>query len=596
MLKRFFISFLGSMAAIWLSAGLLVILFFLTIAVALASSGSSEQAKPLTEDAVLKLDLSGTINERISTSNIMQMIYQQETSEHGLNDILAAIRLASADSKIKGIYIECNGVAAGVATRQSIVEALNEFKKSGKWIVAYGDSYTQGDYMIASVADSIYLNPLGAVDIHGLGGTTMFFTGLMEKLGVEMQILRVGTYKSAVEPFMLKEMSPASRHQQQEYVNSIWNEIASIMATNRNLDIADINNWADSLVMTQDATYFVDNKIADQLIYKHQLDEKVAGLCKVDDTDDINYIDVKDYVLTVNANDPARWADFIADKKQHIAVLYAVGDIVDSGDEGIVGDKMVAQIMELTDDDNVKGLILRVNSGGGSAFASEQIWEALEQFKATGKPFYASMGDVAASGGYYISCGADKIYAQPTTLTGSIGIFGMIPNFKKLLNNQLGITTSSVTSNANGVFPNVMEPMTPFQANQMQKMINRGYETFVGRCAEGRDMSVDSIKVIAEGRVWDGLAAHRIGLVDELGSLQTAIVDMADELDIDRFVIEEYPSTTKKWWEEIMALENSVKIKYMRHNLGEAYPVYEAIERLKKLNTVQCRMESVVIE
>ncbi|MDE7443395.1 MAG: signal peptide peptidase SppA, partial [Muribaculaceae bacterium] len=528
--------------------------------------------------------------------NIISMIYGLEENLSGLNDILSAIRMAKNDSKIKGIYIECNGSSAEIATRQAIVEALNDFKKSGKWIVAYGDSYTQGDYLIASTADSLYLNPIGEIDIHGLGGSTLFFTGLLEKLGVEMQILRVGTYKSAVEPFILKEMSPASRKQQEEYVNALWNEVAKMIANNRNLAINDINLWADSLIMTYDTQYFVDNKIVDHLIYKHELDDKVAQLCDIADPDDIRYIDVNDYIMTVNANDPAKWADFISDSKKLIAVLYAVGDIVDSGNEGIVGDKMVAQIMELIDNDNVEGLILRVNSGGGSAFASEQIWEALEQFKATGRPFYASMGDVAASGGYYISCGADKIYAQPTTLTGSIGIFGIIPNIKKLLNNHLGITSESVTSSPNGTFPNIMEPMTPLQTAQMQKMINRGYETFVGRCAVGRDMPVDSIKAIAEGRVWAGVTAHEIGLVDELGSLQKAIADMAAKLELKGFTVEEYPSVNKKWWEELMELDGAIRMRYVQKSLGDAYPVYEAIERVKNMNRVQCRMESVVIE
>lgn len=584
------------MAAIWLSAGLLVILFFMTIAIALAGNASTEQPKPLTSDAVLKIDLSGSITERVAAANIMQMIYGREESVHGLNDILSAIRLAANDSKIKGIYINCNGASAGIATRQSIVEALAEFKESGKWIIAYGDNYTQGDYLVASVADSVYLNPIGAVDIHGLGGTTMFFTGLMEKLGIEMQILRVGTYKSAVEPFMLKEMSPASRKQQQEYITALWDEVVSVISSNRNIEKDIINQWADSLVMTYDAQYFVDNNITDGLIYKHQLDDKVAQLCGLEDPDDVKYIAVNDYIRTTKSNDPAKWADFFADDKKQIAVLYAVGDIVDSGDEGIVGDKMVAQIMDIIDDDNIMGLILRVNSGGGSAFASEQIWEALEQFKATGKPFYASMGDVAASGGYYISCGADKIYAQPTTLTGSIGIFGMIPNFKKLMNNHLGLTTSSVSTNPNGTFLNVMEPMTPFQTAQMQKMINRGYETFVGRCAQGRDMAVDSIKAIAEGRVWSGMAAREIGLIDQFGSLQDAISDMAEELELKGFTVEEYPSADKKWWEDILALDGTIQSYYVRKSLGDAYPLYKAMEDIRAMNKIQCRMETIAIE
>ena len=592
MIKRFFISFLGSMAAIWLSAGLLVILFFMTIGIAMAGMNTTVPTS-IKPESVLYLQLSGTVTERVSPTNIADVIYGTAEKAQGLNDITGAIRKAATDSRISGIYLDCGGVSTGIASLQAIREALTEFKKSGKWIQAYSDSYAQGDYYVASVADSLILNPIGCVDLHGLAASTTFFTGLFEKLGIEMQVIRVGSFKSAVEPYMLKEMSPASRMQQQEYINSIWDVLRSQMAESRELDPADIDNWADSMVMTRDARFFIDNGIVDRLAYRHDAEQSIASLVGKDKSDDVNFVSVNDYCLAEQVLDPKAWGDFKSDKSRRIAILYAVGNIVDGGDEGIVGDKMVQQIMELADDDDVAGLILRINSGGGSAFASEQIWEALERFKESGKAFYASMGDVAASGGYYIACGADRIYAQPTTLTGSIGIFGLIPNIKGLLNDHLGITTGTVSSNANGNFPTITEPMTPFQQIQMQHMIDRGYETFVGRCADGRGMPVDSIKAIAEGRVWSGTAAVSIGLVDKLGGLDKAIADMASTLGKRGASLHEYPSVNKKWWEELLEIEGTIHERAMQRQLGQAYPLYKEINRACSMEPIQCVMEPV---
>lgn len=595
MLKRFFTSFLGSMAAIWLSAGLLVILFFMTIGIAMAGMNTSMPTE-IKSESVLRLNLAGIVTERISPANIADVIYGRSEKAQGLNDITGAIRKAATDSRIAGIYIDCGGVSAGIASMQSIREALIEFKASGKWIRSYADSYTQGDYYVASVADSMMLNPLGCVDLHGLSSSTMFFTGLFEKLGIEMQVIRVGTFKSAVEPYMLKEMSPASRMQQQEYINSIWSVMRGHMTESRGFSPEAIDNWADSMVMTNDAAFFTDNGIVDRLAYRHEAEQSIATLIGKKKADDVNFVSVNDYCLAEQVLDPKAWGDFKNNSSRRIAILYAVGNIVDSGDEGIVGDKMAKQILELADDDDIAGLILRVNSGGGSAFASEQIWEALERFKETGKPYFASMGDVAASGGYYISCGADRIYAQPTTLTGSIGIFGLIPNIKGLLNDHLGITIGSVSSNANGNFPAITSPMTPFQEAKMQQMINRGYETFVGRCAEGRDMPVDSIKAIAEGRVWAGTAAATIGLVDKLGGLDTAIADMAEMLGDEGASLSEYPSVNKKWWEELLDIENTIHERAMQQKLGQAYPLYKAVNRACSMEPVQCLMEPVELQ
>ena len=430
---------------------------------------------------------------------------------------------------------------------------------------------------------------MGAVEITGLSATTQFYKGLLDKLGVEMQIIKVGTFKSAVEPYILTEMSEPSRLQQQQYLGNIWGYISSDIAAMRKVTVEDVNNWADSIVITETAQSYIPRKIVDGLAYRHEVESKMKALCGIDKSEDINFITPSEYFEAENLLNPNN-------SNNSIAILYAVGNIVDQGDEGIVGRTMAPQILKLAEDDNIKGLILRVNSGGGSAFASEQIWEALEQFKAKGKKFYVSMGDVAASGGYYISCGAHCIYAEPVTLTGSIGIFGMIPCAKTLLTDKLGITEGTVATNANGGFISFTQPMTPFQRQKMQMMVNNGYENFVGRCATGRSMSVDSIKAIAEGRVWDGKSAYELGLVDKLGSLENAVADMANELGFEAYEIKEYPSLEEELMNKLMNGNFSLKNDIIKSELGETYQYYKQINLLKNLEHVQCRMEEIVIK
>jgi len=596
MLKRFFVSFMGSMAAIWASVVLFGILFFMTIGVALAGMDTSTPVK-INDKSILYLDLSGTIDERVTTPKIAELIYGSQPDIKGLNDITGAIRRAASDDRITGIYINCDGSTAGVATRQSIVEALRAFQQSGKWVISYADNYSQGDYYVASVADSMFINPQGSVDIHGLASTTIFLTGLLDKLGIDMQVLKVGTFKSAVEPFILKEMSPASRMQQEVYLNSIWGVLADQIAENRNVEPADVNRWADSLIVTEAAADYVKAEVVDALYYRHEVESRLKALTDTKEKDDLPLVSVADYCKAVNVLDPSYLPDIKKDRDHTIAILYATGDIVDSGDgDCIAASEMVPLILDLAEQENIDGMILRVNSGGGSAYASEQIWEALEHFKEQGKKLYVSMGDVAASGGYYISCGADRIYAQPSTLTGSIGIFGLIPCAQELLTDKLSLGFGTVQTNTNGDFPSLAKPMTPSQHAKMQQMINRGYETFVGRCAEGRDMSVDSIKAIAEGRVWDGLAALRLHLVDDLKPLHGVIVDMAADLELSGYNIEEYPRLQKKWWEEALALEGTIKERLVRQQLGDAYEFYKAVENVKTMDPIQCRMETIVIE
>ena len=407
-----------------------------------------------------------------------------------------------------------------------------------------------------------------------------------------MQVVKVGTYKSAVEPFILKESSEANRRQQLHYLSSLWSSVSSTIAAGRGVDTLAVNRWADSYSFSIDATGYVADSIADRTLYRHEFDELVVERSGLDSDDSPRYVSIADYVKARTLS-----AYGFNKGKRRIAVLYALGDIVESGKGGIVSDELVPRILDLADDDDIDGLILRVNSGGGSAYASEQIWEALEQFKQrTGKPFYVSMGDMAASGGYYISCGADRIYADPLTLTGSIGIFGLIPDASKLLNDKIGITTSTVETNS-GSFPTFTQPMPEAQRAAMQTMVNRGYELFVSRCADGRHMPVDSIKAIAEGRVWDGYTACRIGLVDRLGGLLDAINDMAQEIGAaeGEFQIREYPKLKFKWWEEMLTLGKNMKASMVRSELGEMAPLYDAAMQLKAIDPIQCRVEYQVI-
>ncbi len=591
MMKRFISALLGSLAAIWISVILLFFLLILFVAAIISNSFSSQTiALSFKDKSILHIELKGELTERPVQPDVMSELYGTSPLTMHLNNMINSISAAANDDKIEGIYLDCKGSIGGLAQRYELIEALDKFKASGKWIVAYADSYIQSDYYIASVADELYLNPAGMVDVHGLSATTMFYKGLLDKIGVEMQIIKVGTFKSAVEPFILTESSEASRLQQRVFLDNIWNCIGNSIASAREVTFEDVNYWADSLAMTFSPEEYLEYNVIDDLKYRHDVEEYLKTKTGLKSDDDLRMITPDNYVQIADIPHSGR-------NSNRIAVLYAVGDIVDEGEGGIVASQLVPQILRLKKNDKIGGLILRVNSGGGSAFASEQIWEALEQFKSTGRPFYVSMSDYAASGGYYISSGADVIYAEPVTLTGSIGIFGMIPCAKDLMNDKLGITTDNVSTNANGDFPTLMEPMTPFQRASMQREINRGYETFVGRCAQGRHMSADSIKAIAEGRVWDGKTALEIGLVDRLGSLSEAIEDMAAQLDYgDKYCVIEYPNPQPTFWEAVSGTEVKLKENILKEKLGETYSIYRNIENIKHASPIQCRMEDITIQ
>ncbi|WP_289159216.1 signal peptide peptidase SppA [uncultured Muribaculum sp.] len=583
-MKQFFTYVLATIAGIWITA-IIAIIGSILMAIIMMAAGMSSSTPSISSHSILHINLDGVIEERLEGRSIMDRLYGVGEDQLSLKDIVKSIRHAKDDSKIDGIFIDCKGGTGGSATIAYIREALTDFKESGKWVVAYGDAYSQQNYFVATAADSLWVNPVGLVDVHGVGGSLTFYKGLLDKLDVEVQVIKVGTYKSAVEPFILTEPSEANRQQIRSYITPIWNYITENIASSRGVSTASVNQWADSILITCDPKLLPGMGVATSLRYRHEAEEWMKEQTDRDKDQNLRLVSPSTYVNTIK------------DKKSstRIAVLYATGDIVDNGNEGIVGNKMAPLILDLANDKKVDALVLRVNSGGGSAFASEQIWEALEQFKATGKPFYVSMGDVAASGGYYISCGADKIYCQPVTITGSIGIFGMIPSIKGFLNDKLGITTADIMTNPNANI-GIINPMTPIQRAAMQKMIDRGYETFTTRCAEGRNMPIDSIKAIAEGRVWDGVTAKRIGLVDELGNLDDCIADLATANGYLKYELVEYPRTNKEWWEEILDEGTSIKQAMIRKELGAAAPYYDAVKKISKMEHVQCRMQEVVIE
>lgn len=580
-------SFLGTVAGIFVSGFLISIgLFILTVLAIVSSATHSEYS--VKDKSILYLDLSREIVEQPASLDIMAKLTKDGPSADVLYNIIDAIDAAADDDRIKGIFIDANGSSAGTAQRKAIIDALRRFKKSGKWIYSYGDYYSQGDYYIAaSASDSLYINPLASVDIHGLGGRMMFFKNLLDKIGVEMQVVKVGTYKSAVEPFILTEPSAASIEQQQLYLGNLWKDIRASIAKGRKVSADSVNAWANSFSFTFDATQIIRKRIADASAYRHEFIDKLKEMTDIDKDDDLRLVTPAQYITSKPHKS----------HKTTIAVLYASGDITESGKDGIASDRLVPEILELAENDDIDGLILRVNSGGGSAFASEQIWEALGEFKEmTGKPFYVSMSDYAASGGYYISCGADKIYAEPVTITGSIGIFGLIPNIRGLVTDKLGVTTYPISTNPAGAQPDIFAPMTESQRAGMQSYVDRGYELFVKRVAGGRKKTVDQIKAIAEGRVWDGREALRIGLVDKLGGLDTALADMARELGVESWSVERYPKTEDDVLTALLMMSDRMEQSALERKLGDVAEIYRTIESIRQYQGVQARMQPVVIE
>ncbi len=598
MMKKFILIVCGSFVGAFLA-----FMFFMIAAMIMSfaimgsmNMGGSKSTAVVSKHSILHIDLGTDISERGGNDAVDMLSLLQGggmPNSLGLNTVISAIENAASNDKVDGIYIECNGVSAAPATLQAMRRALKEFKKSGKWIAAYGhEGINQADYYLASVADSIYLNPVGAVDLHGMASVTPYMKKLFDKVGVEMQVVRVGTFKSAVEPYMLEDMSDANRLQQEHYLGTIWKEMLDSIAADRKLQYAALNSLCDSVIITFKAQELIQNKLVDKLVYQNEMEDILRARTKVDKKDDLNYVNPED--LAADLEESA--------SGDHIAVLYAVGEI-DGGssmattDEGIVSDKLCETIYQLKDDDNVKGMVFRVNSPGGSAFGSEQIWKAIMDFKASGKPVAVSMGDYAASGGFYISCCADRIFAERTTLTGSIGIFGVIPCMNELIENKLGVHMASVKTNENADMASMGKKLTPAQLAALQNMVNEGYELFTKRCADGRHVTQDSIKKIAEGRVWDGITAKQIGLVDEFGGIREAASWVANKAKLGKdYKTQNYPAIEDQF---MAMLDKYMVTSYesrMKGEMGLLYDWHKQLQRIMGRDQILCLMPEGEIE
>ena len=512
----------------------------------------STPATKLEANGIYQLQLKGTLVEQGQEEDPFAALlgevpgYSAPEANVGLDDILSNIRLAKSDDRILGIYLDGGSLSMGPASAKAIRDALLDFKTSGKWIIAYASNYGQMNYYLASVADKICLNPTGAIAWNGLTAQKMYYTRLFEKIGVEMQILKVGTFKSAVEPYFRTSMSDADRLQTKQYLGGIWEEMVGAVALSRNLSDQQLNANADRYMGLQPAEDYITCGLADTLIYRQSVDS-ILRL----------YAGTKDYTL-YTTSELAHVERTASKTKDKVAVVYMEGNIYSESGEGIVDKQVLKQLKKIQKDDDVKAVVLRVNSPGGSADASEQIWHGVQLLKEKGLPVVVSMGDYAASGGYYISCNADYIYAEPTTLTGSIGIFGVVPNWGKL-REKVGLDIDGVSTNAHSDLEvnMVYKGMTPEEQAMMQRMIERGYDLFTRRCAEGRHTTQDSVKAIGEGRVWLGKDAIGIGLVDCLGNINDAISKAAELSGLEQYKTVYYPEKKDPMEELLRLLDGS---------------------------------------
>ena len=549
----------------------------------------SDSMKPtIARHSVLKITLSGTISERSAGANpLTSILGNPMADEQGLDDILSAIRVAKDNKRIEGIYLDGGVVSTDVASLQEIRKALIDFKKSGKFIVSYADSYSQGSYYVCSVADKVLLNPVGMLDWHGLSSNPIFYKDLLEKVGVKMQVFRVGTYKSFVEPYTRTEMSPENREQTAFLLGGLWKDLCTEVAQSRRLPVDAINNYANQYQNFADPSVYINEKLVDKLVYieevRNVLRDMVGG----------NRVSMVDpFTLSLLETEKGR--------KNKVAVYYAYGDIVDAstssgglrGDE-IVGNQVIQDLDELANDDNIKAVVLRVNSGGGSAYASEQIWHAVELLKKK-KPVVVSMGGTAASGGYYISCGADKIIADPTTVTGSIGIFGMIPDFSGLMTEKLGLHFDIVKTNEASDFGAMGRGMTAAEGEALQNYVNRGYGLFLKRVANGRNKTVEQINQVAQGRVWTGRQALKLGLVDQLGTLEDAIKEAARLAKLDKYDVRRVPYITDWLTDYLQRQQDDYMDRKLRRSLGVYYDPLRFVSSLQGRDCLQARMYSAL--
>lgn len=592
-MKKFFKTTFACVLGTLIAGLILMIILVMGLVGTVASSVSSGQKTYIVEEnTVLKLNLSGVTQDQYEESvdfDFTSLINQQPENIFGLDQLRRALEVAAEDDNVKGIYITANGLSAMPSSIDEIRRMLVDFKKeSGKWIYAYADSYTQSDYVIASVADKVIINPLGSVNIHGLGGTQMFYPGVFEKIGVEYQIFRVGTYKSAVEPYMVKKMSDANREQTLAYLNVIWDNYTESITSSRNITPEFLNAIADSVIALRPTEDMLRYNLVDTMMYGPEVDEWLKAQVGIDDDKEIKYASISELASVVKEEKKS-------DNK--IALIYAEGEIVDSG-SGLSSEKFVPLFTKIRKDDDIKAVVMRVNSPGGSAYASEQMWAELEAIQAAGKKVIVSMGEVAASGGYYISCGSDYIFAENNTLTGSIGVFGMLPCAKKLATETIGLSFDAARTHKHSDFNSgefLYVGLSKEESAAMQRSVEQTYDLFTRRCAEGRNMAQDDIKKIAEGRVWVGKTAKEIGLVDEIGSLEDAIEYAAQVSELEDYKIATYP-TTQSTFEKLMEkFGKNTQATLASWILGRDAQFLQSLQDADNTAIIQARMENVII-
>lgn len=561
--------------------------FFMVVSLVGMALSQSETA-PVADNSVLLLRLTGSLSER-ANDDVLASLFGDRIPKLGLATMTEAIRQAKESDKVKGIYIEAGAFAPdSYASLAAIRRELEEFRKAGKWIVAYGDSYTQGAYYLASVADKVYLNPQGQVDWHGLGSEPVFVKDLLAKLNVRMQVAKVGTYKSATEMFTGEKMSDADRQQTTAYLTGIWQNVVSAVGKSRSLTAQQLNAYADSLVSLAAPQDYVRMRMVDGLLYTDQVRQAVKKKMGLSPDDEIPQVSMSD-LLAAGPEDK---------KGDEIAIYYAVGDIVDgvvampSRESVIDAQKVCADLQDLAKDKDVKAVVLRVNSPGGSAYASEQIWHQVMELKKV-KPVVVSMGSYAASGGYYISCPANWIVAEPNTLTGSIGIFGMFPDVSGLLREKLGLKFDEVKTNKYALFGTRSRPFTADELSHLESYIDRGYKLFRQRVADGRRLKVDQVEQVAQGHVWLGQDALRIGLVDQLGGVEVALRKAAQLAKLTQWHSSAYP-VLPDYLSQLLDLPGAARGNYldeqMRQSLGAYYEPFALIRDLQAQNPVQARL------
>lgn len=583
--KFLFASCLGTTLA-------LVLLFFIGIGMlgSLASSASSKEKVTVKPNSVLEIKFKNPIPEKTNNLPMDPFAFDQE-DVLGLTDMVDAIHHAKSDPDIKGIYINASYLNAGKATSSVLRAALADFKTSGKFVVSYANFYTQNAYYIASVSDSILLNPVGMVDFRGLSSTIMFYKGLLDKMDIEMKIFYAGKFKSATEPFRLDKMSEENRLQIREYLTGLYDVFIHDIATGRNITEPDLRRLADEYA-GRESKSALENRLVDRIAYEDEAFDLMKNKIGLEKKEKLNRVSIEDYA---SAN--GKKTNFSV--KDKIAVVYAEGTIADGAD-GEAGDvydgKYVKILRKIRQDDNIKAIVLRINSPGGSVLASENILREIQLCREAGKPVVVSMGDLAASGGYYIACQADSIFAEPNTITGSIGVFGMVPNLQKTMKENLGVTVDTVRTGKYSAFGTPFIKFSPEEERIIQASVDQIYEDFLQKVASGRHMTRDQVHEIAQGRVWTGTRAQQIGLVDGIGGLDRAMASAAKLANLEKYRTVEYPRTNKGFEQFVEQFtkkdddDEGIKAWVVRGELGDMYPVYKTLRDFRKNQGIQARL------